>query len=74
MKKFITIALALCLLHTGAAAQWYLFPGARANENEREETAGEEQNLRLRPVPGAPARQETDMEIEDDFPDSTGDP
>ena len=69
MRKFITIALALCLLHTGAAAQWYLFPGARANENEREETAGEEQNLRLRPVPGAPARQETDMEIEDDFPD-----
>ena len=69
MKKFITIALALCLLHTGAAAQWYLFPGARANENEREETAGEEQNLRLRPVPGAPVRQETDMEIEDDFPD-----
>lgn len=69
MKKFITIALVLCLLHTGAAAQWYLFPGARANENEREETAGEEQNLRLRPVPGAPARQETDMEIEDDFPD-----
>lgn len=29
MKKIVTIVLALCLLHTAADAQWYLFPGGR---------------------------------------------
>ena len=42
MKKFITIILALGLLHTGASAQWYLYPGGR-NEEKQEQTEAERQ-------------------------------
>ena len=42
MKKFITIILALGLLHTGASAQWYLYPGGR-NEEKQEQTGAERQ-------------------------------
>lgn len=36
MKRLITILIALCLLNTGAYAQWYLFPGARGKAAEQQ--------------------------------------
>lgn len=41
MKKIVTIVLALCLLHTAADAQWYLFPGGRPG-NQTVQTGPEE--------------------------------
>lgn len=41
MKKIVTIILALCLLHTAADAQWYLFPGGRPGNQTVQTGPGE---------------------------------
>lgn len=61
MKKFITIILALCLIHTGAAAQWYLYPGGRSGEKQEQsepaQTRPERQPSRQEQTPKESARE-----------------
>lgn len=63
MRKLVTISIVLFLFNVAAGAQWYLFPGARASQEEQTETLREEQNSRrnITPAP-APRHDEYDEE------------
>ena len=49
MKRLITILIALCLLNTGAYAQWYLFPGARGKAAEQQPAGQQTETPRNEP-------------------------
>lgn len=60
MKKLVTILLALFLVNVAAGAQWYLFPGARASQEEQSGTIREEPNSDRNLMPAQPRQEEDD--------------